>query len=153
MVSIGKREDSKEPCSLLNSKYAPRSPCTVIQLIGLPYSQDLPRYGFFILNRMGTGDYGRRVYPEDDMIEVGQYLMYRYYPDYTKRRTEMNLSYPLPPEYRPMFDKEFGNAVSKLSMPQPSSNPVKEKKGESITLGLWTYPTTTRESLASVMAR
>ncbi len=115
-------------------------------------SQDLPRYGIFILNRMGTGDYGRRVYPEDDMQESGQYLMYRYYPDYTKKRTEMNLPYPLPPEFRLSFDKEFEHDASRIVMSQPP-NPAKEMKGNSITLGFWTYPTNTRESLATVMTR
>ena len=84
MVWTGKRGVSKEQCFLSSS------PSNLLSLFSFnlthPFlSQDKPHCGIYILNRMGTGDYGRRVYPEDVMQESGQYLMYRYYPDYTKK--------------------------------------------------------------------
>ncbi|KAJ3475714.1 hypothetical protein NLI96_g11651 [Meripilus lineatus] len=114
--------------------------------------EDFPPYGIYILNRMGTGDFSRRIYPEDDLQETKQFVLYRYYPDYTQKRIEMHLPYPLPPEFRPMFDKEFEIDHSQIQQ-AAQQNPAKEKKGTSVTLGLWTYPTPTRESLATVMTR
>ena len=45
-----------------------------------------PIYGIYILNRMGTGDYVKRIYPEDDLEVFGKYLMYRYYPEFTEQK-------------------------------------------------------------------
>ncbi len=106
---------------------------------------------------MGTGDYERRIYPEDDIEVLGDYLMYRYYPDYHKKRHEMNLSYPLPAQYRVIFDQEFAkdNSVPEQSQQQSaaSEDPKKEKKGNSVTLGLWMFPSDAREPLKDVMIR
>ncbi|PSR71394.1 hypothetical protein PHLCEN_2v12661 [Hermanssonia centrifuga] len=106
---------------------------------------------------MGTGDYERRIYPEDDIEVLGDYLMYRYYPDYTKKRHEMKLSYPLPAQYRVIFDQEFAkdNSVPEQSQQQSaaSEDPKKEKKGNSVTLGLWMFPSDAREPLKDVMIR
>ena len=108
----------------------------------------------FILNRMGTGDYGRRIFPEDDMEVAGDYLMYRFYPDFTKKRLEMNLPYPLPPQYKPMFDQEFARDNSIPDDVQESAQGSrKEKKGNSVTLGLWMFTTDAREPLKDVMIR
>ena len=111
----------------------------------------------FILNRMGTGDYERRIYPEDDMEVLGQYLMYRYYPDYTKKRLEMNLPYPLPPQYRQMFDQEFAvdHSAPEASEEARASGQEsrKERKGTSVTLGLWMFPSDVHEPLKDVMIR
>ncbi|KAI0795675.1 hypothetical protein C8Q75DRAFT_803541 [Abortiporus biennis] len=117
---------------------------------------DAPPYGLYILNRMGTGDYGRRIYPEDDMQILGDYLMYRFYPEYTAKRTQMGLPYPLPPEYRPMFDQEFAvdrSSTNQQSQSQEKPNPNREKKGTSVTTGLWMFPTEAREPLKDVMIR
>lgn len=108
----------------------------------------------FILNRMGTGDYGRRLYPEDDVEVLGDYLMYRYYPDFTKKRLEMNLPYPIPPQYRPLFDREFARDSSQPEEAQESAQSLgKEKKGTSVTIGLWMFPSDAREPLKDVMLR
>lgn len=109
----------------------------------------------FILNRMGTGDYERRIYPEDDMEVLGDYLMYRYYPYYTKKRLEMQLPYPLPPQFRPMFDREFArdNSAPEQAADEGPQDSRKEKKGNSVTLGLWMFPSDAREPLKDVMIR
>ena len=114
-------------------------------------------YGFYILNRLGTDDYSRRIYPEDDIEILGNYLMYRYYSDFTKKRIAMNLPFPLPPQFRPMFDQEFARDRSLPDeperVPQPGQ-PEKCKKGTSVTLGIWQFPQDGRvESLKDVMTR
>lgn len=98
---------------------------------------------------MGTGDWGRRIYPEDDMQVVGDYLMYRHYPEYTNRRMQLGLPYPIPPDFKPLFDSEFAHDANEVG----SGPPPKEKKGNSDTLGLWMFPTDAREPLKDVMMR
>ncbi|KAI0075988.1 hypothetical protein K474DRAFT_1708591 [Panus rudis PR-1116 ss-1] len=115
--------------------------------------QDSPPYGFYILNRMGTADYCRRIYPEDDMEVVSDYLMYRYYPEFTKKRLELGLPYPLPEQYRPIFDREFAQDRSAANQAESAETSGKEKKGTSVTLGLWMFPSDVREPLKDVMIR
>lgn len=112
--------------------------------------QTYPTYGFFILNRMGTEDYIRPIYPEDDMDIVGQYVMYRFYPDFTRKRLELRLPYPIPDEYRAIFDEAHDRSVED---PQASAGKIKEKKGKSTTIGLWMFATDSREPLTAVMMR
>ncbi|KAI0764038.1 hypothetical protein BD413DRAFT_200113 [Trametes elegans] len=107
-----------------------------------------PTYGFYILNRMGTDDYVRPIYPEDDMEIMGDYLMCRFYPDFTKTRLDMGLPYPIPPEHRAAFDRELFTRIS----PEEQEK-EREKKGRSIILGLWMFATDAREPLKEVMMR
>ncbi|KAI0674120.1 hypothetical protein C8Q78DRAFT_1143324 [Trametes maxima] len=107
-----------------------------------------PTYGFYILNRMGTDDFVRPIYPEDDMEIMGDYLMYRFYPDFTKTRLEMGLPYPVPPEHRAAFDHELYRRI-----PPEERGKDREKKGRSIILGLWMFATDAREPLKEVMMR
>ncbi|KAI8969441.1 hypothetical protein BD414DRAFT_503441 [Trametes punicea] len=107
-----------------------------------------PPYGFYILNRMGTDDFVRPIYPEDDMEITGEYLMCRFYPDFTKTRLDMGLPYPIPPEHRAAFDLELSKRI-----PPEEREKEREKKGRSIILGLWMYPTDAREPLNEVMMR
>ncbi|TBU56446.1 hypothetical protein BD310DRAFT_950095 [Dichomitus squalens] len=109
-----------------------------------------PPYGFYILNRMGTDDYVRPIYPEDDMEIIGDYLMCRFYPDFTKTRLDMGLPYPIPPEHRATFDMEL---LRRLPPEELTKNQDKEKKGRSTTLGLWMFATDAREPLKEVMMR
>ncbi|OBZ78059.1 hypothetical protein A0H81_02320 [Grifola frondosa] len=108
-----------------------------------------PAYGFFILNRMGTDDYILPIYPEDDMEIVGDYVMFRFYPDFTKKRIEMRLPYPIPEARREEFDRELIRVIDDAD----SSDAAKEKKGKSVTLGLWMFATDAREPLKDVMIR
>lgn len=89
-----------------------------------------PPYGFYILNRMGMDDYIQRMYPEDDMNVLGEYLMYKCYPDYTALR----LGLPL--------DRETD--------PELVTN---KHKGKAITVGLWMFATDSREPMKDVMMR
>ncbi|KAI0658977.1 hypothetical protein C8Q70DRAFT_988192 [Cubamyces menziesii] len=115
-----------------------------------------PTYGFYILNRMGTDDYVRPIYPEDDMEIMGDYLMYRFYPDFTKTRLEMGLPYPIPQEHSSAFERELSRRAppdEKDKEPEKKDKEKKEKKGRSIILGLWMFPTDAREPLKEVMMR
>jgi hypothetical protein len=112
---------------------------------------DEPVYGIYILNRMGTGDYVRRIYPEDDMEVFGKYLMYRYYPDFTERRMAMKLPYPIPDLYRPAFDAEFAKDNSEPDDPDPTKK--RKMQGNSVTLGYWAFPQEAHEPLEDVMMR
>ena len=124
-----------------------------------PSNDDSPYpYGLYILNRTGTGDYNRRVYPEDEMEELGQYVIYRQFPDYTNKRLSMGLPYPLPPQFRPSFDEEFAHdnspvALAAIARGAAIRDPFKEKKGTSVTLGFWMFTTEVREPLRDVMFR
>lgn len=79
---------------------------------------------------------------------MGDYLMCRFYPDFTKTRLEMGLPFPIPPEHRAAFDHELSRRIP----PEEQAKP-REKKGTSIILGLWMFPTDAREPLKEVMMR
>lgn len=100
---------------------------------------------------MGTGDYIKRVYPEDDMEVFGKYLMYRYYPDFTEKRLAMNLPYPIPDQYRSAFDEEFATDSSEPDNPDPTKK--RKRQGNSITLGYWAFQQEAHEPLENVMMR
>lgn len=100
---------------------------------------------------MGTGDYIRRIYPEDDMEVFGKYLMYRFYPDFTQKRLAMRLPYPIPEQYRAAFDHEFATDSSEPDDPDPTKK--RKKQGNSITLGLWAFQQEAHEPLDDVMMR
>ena len=99
---------------------------------------------------MGTDDYVRPIYPEADMDIIGDYLMCRFYPDFTKTRLDMGLPYPIPPEHRATFEMEL---LKRLPPEERTTNQNKEKKGRSTTLGLWMFATDAREPLKDVMMR
>ena len=81
--------------------------------------------------------------------------MYRYYPDFTSKRTALNLPFPIPPPYHTAFDQEFARDRSLPDeAPQEPPHPGKCRKGTSITLGLWQFPQDGRvETLKDVMLR
>ncbi|KAI0764777.1 hypothetical protein C8Q74DRAFT_1283901 [Fomes fomentarius] len=109
-----------------------------------------PTYGFYILNRMGAEDYVRPIYPEDDMEIIGDYLMCRFYIDFTKTRLEMGLPYPIPPDAREAFHAELNKRVPPEYQDKDKD---KEKRGRSTTLGLWMFSTDARDPLKEVMMR
>ncbi|KAH9918642.1 uncharacterized protein B0H18DRAFT_957816 [Fomitopsis serialis] len=119
--------------------------------------QTYPPYGFFILNRVGTDDYIRPIYPEDDVGIVGDYLAFRYYPKFTQVRLAMNLPYPVPPEHRATLDAVLLNQLTPeevaVSREESASTTKKEWKGTSVTIGLWMFATDAREPLKDVMMR
>ncbi|KAF8908635.1 hypothetical protein CPB84DRAFT_1744249 [Gymnopilus junonius] len=45
-----------------------------------------PPYGFYILNRSGLDDYIQGIYPEDQCLPSGEFLIIRSYPDFLARR-------------------------------------------------------------------
>ena len=98
----------------------------------LVYRDAYPPYGFYILNRMGMDDYIQRMYPEDDMNILGDYLMYKCYPDYT------GLRLGLPMDNHRGIDPDLKND---------------KHKGRSITVGLWMFATESREPMKDVMMR
>ena len=99
---------------------------------------------------MGTDDYVRPIYPEDDMDIVGDYLMCRFYPDFTQMRLDMGLPYPIPEEKRQAFNDELFRRIT------PEEQEIfhkREKGGRTTTLGLWMFATDAREPLKEVMMR
>lgn len=98
---------------------------------------------------MGTDDYIRPIYPEDDMEIAGDIVMYRFYPDYTSRRISLGLPHPIPQEHRVMFFQGLNG-----SDPDADYNDLSnQKKGPSVTVGLWMFSTDSREPLKDVMLR
>lgn len=79
---------------------------------------------------MGMDDYIQRMYPEDDMSVMGDYLMYKCYPDYTALRLGMPLDRDTDPELV-----------------------TNKHKGKAITVGLWTFATDSREPMKDVLMR
>ena len=79
---------------------------------------------------MGMDDYIQRMYPEDDMNILGEYLMYKCYPDYTAKRLGLPLDRDTDPELA--TDKH---------------------KGKAITVGLWMFATDSREPMKDVLMR
>lgn len=148
----GRRKDTRVVCSSSNSTL--RHSYLLINCHLTSYllpSLDEPIYGIYILNRMGTGDYVKRIYPEDDLEVFGKYLMYRYYPEFTEKRLAMNLPYPIPDQYRPAFDAEFAIDNSEPDDPDPTKK--RKKQGNSITLGYWAFQQEAHEPLEDVMMR
>ncbi|KAF8918910.1 hypothetical protein CPB85DRAFT_1430069 [Mucidula mucida] len=107
---------------------------------------EYPPYGFYVLNRQGMDDYIQRMQPDDDIGEVGGYVMLRSYPDFTRRRlAAIHEQHPL--EAPPPFDDAYR---------LPSPGPTKlEKEAESSykTVGLWVFASDAREPLCDVMRR
>lgn len=77
-------------------------------------------------------DYIQRMYPEDDMNILGDYLMYKCYPDYT------GLRLGLPMDNHRGIDPDLKND---------------KRKGRAITVGLWMFATESREPMKDVMMR
>ncbi|KZT10546.1 uncharacterized protein LAESUDRAFT_810144 [Laetiporus sulphureus 93-53] len=115
--------------------------------------QTYPPYGFFILNRMGTEDYIRPIYPEDDMDVLGDYVMYRYYPKFTQVRVAMDIPYPIPPERRAALEAEVMRHMTPEEIEASRDTKGKEWRGSSVTIGLWMFATDAREPLKDVMMR
>lgn len=72
------------------------------------------------------------MYPEDDMNILGDYLMYKCYPDYT------GLRLGLPMDNQRGLDPDLKND---------------KRKGRAITVGLWMFATESREPMKDVMMR
>lgn len=108
-----------------------------------------------ILNKTNTGDWGRRIYSEDELTISGDYLMYRFFPDYTKKRLDWKLPHPIAEPHRTRFFHEL--AEDAKNAPPAPADPlgitVSKEKGVSTILGLWMYPTDIRESLKDVLIR
>ncbi|THH17501.1 hypothetical protein EUX98_g9121 [Antrodiella citrinella] len=103
---------------------------------------------------MHMDNYSRRIYPEDEMDVSGLYLMYRCFPEFTKKRMELQLPYPLPAEQRSLFDAEFSKDVASPSTQTGSGEiVVKEIKGKSSILGFWMFPLEEREPMGEVLIR
>ena len=102
---------------------------------------------------MGTDDYIRPIHPEDDMEIMGDYVMYRFYPDYTETRLEMGLPHPIPPERLAAFEQRLFRRISEVDPSLLESSASKEKKGRAVTVGLWMFATDAREPLKDVMMR
>lgn len=83
-------------------------------------------------------DYVQRLYPEDDITAHGGYLMLRSYPQSTNARLDA-----------------IQGEENKFSAVYAYANDgvTSKDKGESQTIGLWTFTTDGREPLMDVMLR
>jgi hypothetical protein len=106
------------------------------------FRESYPPYGFYILNRVGMDDYIQRLYPEDDITTHGGYLMLRSYPQFTNARLEG-------------IHSSAGDEENKFSAvyAYATDGVTSKGKGESQTIGLWTFTTDGREPLMDVMLR
>lgn len=106
------------------------------------HRESYPPYGFYILNRVGMEDYIQRLYPEDDITAHSGYVMLRSYPSYTAARLDaiqQKLSSTLPDKFSDIYAY--------------TEAPTTNEKGESQTIGLWTFSTDGSESLQHVLPR
>ncbi|TFK75505.1 hypothetical protein BDN72DRAFT_831759 [Pluteus cervinus] len=109
------------------------------------YERDsYPPYGFYILNRVGSGDYVQRLYPEDNITSHGNYLMIRCYPDFTEQRLAAARKRSAGAELPKFSDALFVPGLDELTP---------EQKGRSQVLGLWMFATEAREPMIDVMLR
>lgn len=86
-------------------------------------------------------DHIQRLYPEDNVVEHGSYLIIRSFPAYTNRRLAIARSSPsheIPHKFADVY--------------RIPNVPVKEK-GDVTTIGLWMFATDAREPMIDVMKR
>ncbi|KXN82250.1 hypothetical protein AN958_02800 [Leucoagaricus sp. SymC.cos] len=91
-------------------------------------------------------DYEQRLYPEDDVTAHGGYLMLRSYPHFTNARLDAITNSSNPPT------AEINNKFSVLYAYRNDDASSKDK-GESQTIGLWTFAADGREPMMDVMLR
>ncbi|TDL24552.1 hypothetical protein BD410DRAFT_801891 [Rickenella mellea] len=91
--------------------------------------EEEPKYGFFILNRMGMDDYIQCISAKDEMDVREDYLMYR-------------TNQPYSPEHRHARPVDDSGRES-----------ISPSKGQSEILGLWMFATDAREPMTVVMMR
>lgn len=121
----------KGRCSCLKGEFTDFNCRLSTILIDIHNREEYPKYGFFILNRMGMNDYIQCINRTDDMAIAGEYLMYRSHTPYIKA---------------PRTRRIHGMAST-------SEDDTSEGGGEAEVLGLWTLGTDGREPLSTVMMR
>lgn len=87
-----------------------------------------PKYGFFILNRMGMHDYIRSISQHDEMSVTGQYLMYR-------------------------SQAPFKSAANRDDYGTDDGGGDEAANNNSEVIGLWTMETEAREPMSVVLMR
>lgn len=99
-----------------------------------------------MLNRAGMSDYIQRMYPDDDIGEVGGYFMTRSYPEYTSRRLAHIRDENPADSALPYSD------IWCFPEPRPTKE-FKESQSTFKTTGLWVFASDAREPLTDVMKR
>src|SRR6266545_2554483 len=96
------------------------------------------------MNRVGMDDYVQPLYPEDEVVHSGNYLIIRSYPDFLNDRlTKIKVSHP---------GKEFDKFSDVYAIPNIDEIDSKSK-GLSSIVGLWMHTDDSRESLIEVMRK
>ena len=93
---------------------------------------------------MGSEDYIQSLYPEDDVVDNGKFLIVRSYPDYLANRLAAVEPNPdgTPPD---MFSDKYAiPGIDSISMQQ---------KGRVVAVALWILADASRESMFEVMKR
>ncbi|KDR72611.1 hypothetical protein GALMADRAFT_756244 [Galerina marginata CBS 339.88] len=103
-----------------------------------------PPYGLYILNRAGPEDYIQGIYPEDEFITNGPYLLIRSYPDFLARRLAgiQPTSSGEPPH-------PFSDVYAIPNLDQLES----KMKGRASVVGLWMHAINSRDTMIEVMQR
>ncbi|CAA7268390.1 unnamed protein product [Cyclocybe aegerita] len=103
-----------------------------------------PPYGFYVMNRVGMDDFIQRLYPEDDVIDMGKVFIIRSYPDFLSNRlTSIRLSKTesLPDKFSDVY------AIPNIESIEPKA------KGRASIIGLWIHATDARKTMVDVMCR
>ena len=96
------------------------------------------------MNRMGMDDYVQPLYPEDEVVHSGNYLIIRSYQDFLNERlARIKVSHP---------GKEFDKFADVYAIPNIDEIDSKSK-GRSSIVGLWMHTDDSRESLIEVMRK
>ncbi|PPQ74543.1 hypothetical protein CVT26_007935 [Gymnopilus dilepis] len=103
-----------------------------------------PPYGFYVLNRNGLDDYIQGIYPEDQCLPSGEFLIIRSYPDFLARRLAS-----IPPTPSGESPDPFSDAYA-----IPNIDEIDPKKrGRPEVIGLWMLTVNSRDTLTEVMQR
>lgn len=103
-----------------------------------------PPYGFYILNRVGAGDYIHPIYPEDDFLPSGEFLIIKSYPAFLKARLE---AIPPSPTREP-YDK-----FSDVYLIPNIESITREEKGRPDVISLWMMTVSSRDQMNETLKR
>jgi len=103
-----------------------------------------PPYGLYVLNRVGAEDYIQGIYPEDEFVTSGQYLIVKSFPDFLARRLAN-----LPSTANGEPHDRFSDVYTIPNIDQIDS----KMKGRSTVVGLWTLASSSRESMDEVLKK
>ncbi|KAF9564536.1 hypothetical protein CPC08DRAFT_760148 [Agrocybe pediades] len=106
--------------------------------------ESYPPYGLYVLNRVGAEDYIQGIYPEDEFVQSGKYLIIKSFPDFLAQRLAN-----IPSAANGEPHDRFSDVYAIPNIDQLDS----KMKGRSTVVGLWTLALPSREPMEEVMKR